>query len=55
MKISEVIESLSELERVYGDISVVMLYRTDGHVPDTVNVMLDRVPYGVLIETEIYD
>lgn len=53
MKISEVIESLSELERVYGDVEVVMLYRTDGHVPTTVNVMLDRVPYGVLIETEV--
>lgn len=53
MKVSEVIESLSELEKVYGDISVVMLYRTDGYVPDTLNVMLEGVPYGVLIETEL--
>ena len=53
MKISEVIESLSELKRVHGDVEVVMLYRTDGHVPETLNVMLDKGPYGVLIETEI--
>lgn len=53
MKISEAIESLSELKRVYGDVEVVMEDHIYGYVPATVNVMLDREPYGVLIETEI--
>lgn len=53
LKISEVTEELSNLKKVYGDVEVVMLYRTDGHVPETLNVMLDKGPYGVLIETEI--
>lgn len=50
MKISEVIESMTALKREYGDVEVVMLYRTDGYVPETVNVMLERVPYAVLVE-----
>lgn len=53
MKISEITEELSNLKKVYGDVEVVMLYRTDGHVPETLSVMLDKGPYGVLIETEI--
>lgn len=50
MKISEVIESMTALKREYGDVDVVMLYRTDGYVPETVNVMLEGGPYGVLVE-----
>lgn len=53
MKISEVIEDLSELKRVYGDVQVVMLYRTDGYVPAAVNITLERGPYEALIEPEI--
>lgn len=53
MKISEVIESLSEIKRVYGDISVVMEDQIYGYVPATVNVTLERGPYEVLIEPEI--
>lgn len=53
MKVSEVTEELSKLKKVYGDVEVVMLYRTDGYVPDTLNVMLEGGPYGVLIETDI--
>lgn len=51
--ISEITEELSQIKKVYGDVEVVVLYRTDGHVPDPLNVMLDKGPYGVLIETEI--
>lgn len=51
--ISEITEELSQIKKVYGDVEVVVLYRTDGHVPDHLNVMLDKGPYGVLIETEI--
>lgn len=53
MKISEVIESMTALKREYGDVDVVMLYRTDGYVPATVNVTLERGTYEVLIEPEI--
>lgn len=53
MRISEAVEALSELKKVYGDVEVVMLYRTDGHVPETVNVPLERGPYEVLVEAEI--
>ena len=44
---------MTALKREYGDVDVVMLYRTDGYVPTTLNVMLEGGPYGVLIETEI--
>ena len=52
MKISEAIESLSELKRVYGDVEVVMEDHIYGHVPATVNVTLERGTYEALIEPE---
>lgn len=50
MKISEVIESMTALQREYGDVDVAMLYRTDGYTIETVNVPLEGVPYAVLVE-----
>lgn len=52
MKISEVIESLSEIKRVYGDVEVLVEHRIYGYVPTTVNVTLERGTYEVLIEPE---
>ena len=52
MKISEVIESLSELKRVYGDVEVVMKDHIYEHVPAEISVTLERGTYEVLIEPE---
>ena len=53
MKISEVIESLSELKRVYGDVEVVMKDHIYEHVPAEISVTLERGTYEALIEPEI--
>lgn len=50
MKISETVETLSELKRVYGDVEVVMEDQIYGHVPADISVTLDRGTYEVLIE-----
>ena len=52
MKISEAIESLSELRREYGDVEVLVEHHIYGYVPATVNVTLERGTYEALIEPE---
>lgn len=49
MKISETVETLSELKRVYGDVEVVMEDPIYGHVPADISITLDRGTYEVLI------
>lgn len=50
MSISEALEALSELKRVYGDVEVVMEDPIYGHVPADISVTLERGTYEVLIE-----
>lgn len=50
MKISEVIESMTELKREHGDVEVLVEHRIYGIVPANVNVTLERGTYEALIE-----
>lgn len=50
MNISEAVEALSELQKVYGDVEVVMEDQIYGHVPAEISVTLERGTYEVLIE-----
>ena len=52
MKISETVEALFELRKVYGDVEVVMEDPIYGHVPAEISVTLERGTYEVLIEPE---
>lgn len=51
MKITEAIEALSELKRVYGDVEVVMEDDIYGPVPAEISVTLERGTYEVIIES----
>ena len=50
MKISDAIEALFELRKVYGDVEVVTEDLLYGHVPAEISVTLERGTYEVLIE-----
>ena len=52
MKISETVEALAQLKRVYGDVEVVMEDPIYGVVPAVVGVTIDRGIKEVLIEPE---
>ena len=51
MNISEAVEALSEFQKVYGDVEVVMEDPIYGHVPAEISVTLERGTYEVVIES----
>lgn len=52
MKITEVIEALSQLKQEYGDVEVLVEHHIYGMIPATVNATLERGTYEALIEPE---
>ena len=53
MSISEALEALSELRKVYGNVEVVMEDQIYGHVPADISITMDRGTYEVLIEPQV--